>query len=75
MSSFVVCFELMVVNNWQVTSQVHYVFSHDYAQVYFVLFYIVSVTFGINIIIAIIIEWISQTLTYVRSQQERKKSL
>jgi hypothetical protein len=58
-SSFVVCFELMIVNNWQVIARMHSTFSYRYANIFFVMFYIFSVTFGINIIIAIIIEWIS----------------
>ncbi len=67
-SAFVTCFELMIVNNWHVIAKMHSVFYGDEnVLIFFILFYHFSVLFGIQIIVAIIIEWMTQTLSYVKS--------
>eukprot|EP01104_Vermistella_antarctica_P020041 TRINITY_DN828_c0_g1_i8.p1 TRINITY_DN828_c0_g1~~TRINITY_DN828_c0_g1_i8.p1 ORF type:complete len:991 (-),score=211.04 TRINITY_DN828_c0_g1_i8:89-3061(-) len=56
LSSFVVCFELMVVNNWQVLASGYVAISGHWAYLYFILFNVFGVVLVVNIIIAVVLE-------------------
>ena len=56
-SAFVTLFELMVVNNWQVTAYMYVALTNNsYMLFYFVFFYYFCVLIGINIVIAFAID-------------------
>jgi len=70
-NAFIIQFELMIINNWQVNARTHTMNSAgQYSHIFFICFYIFTVIFGINIIVAIIIEWTTQIITYFQSKDK-----
>ena len=56
-SGFVTLFELMVVNNWMVTTNMYVVvYGTAWVRFYFVFFYFFAVVIGINIVVAFAID-------------------
>lgn len=55
-SSCVVLWDLMVVNNWHVFLQAYREVSGRWSQLYFILWFIVSVIIGLNLFTALILE-------------------
>ena len=56
-SSFVTMFELMVVNNWYVNTNMYVdITGTNWTRIYFVIFYYLCVVIGLNIVIAFAID-------------------
>jgi Ion transport protein/EF-hand domain pair len=55
-SSLVVLFELMVVNNWNITMDAVVAVTHWSARFYFIAFYVLTVLVVLNLVIAFVIE-------------------
>ena len=59
-NGFVTLFSLMVVNNWQLISQVFVdITGSNYTRIYFVLFFYICVVIGLNIVVAFAIDMFS----------------
>lgn len=68
-SSFVVLFELMVVNNWYVTADAACTVTSDWSRIYFISFYLTCVVVIINLIVAFSIE------AFIQADKASKRKL
>ena len=76
LSSFIVLFELMVVNQWHVITEGYVLVSSKWARIYFITFHLVCVILILNILTAFVLEAFvleySQSTAGIRSRLAQK---
>ena len=55
LASYVILFELMVVNNWSVMMDAYALMTNEWSRIYFMVNFIVTVLIVMNVIIAFVI--------------------
>ena len=73
MSSFIVLFELLVVNQWHIITEGYVLVSSKWARIYFISFHVVCVLLLLNILTAFVLE--AFILEYSQSQSGLRSSL
>ncbi len=70
-SGIVTLFELTIVNNWQVNVDVYIkITGTNYVKVYFITWYFLSVTLGLNLLISFMLECYLTTISQNESTEE-----
>jgi len=69
-SSFVLLFELMVVNQWHIITEGYVLVTSKFARIYFIFFHLTCVTCVLNIFTAFVIEAFILEISMERSQME-----
>jgi hypothetical protein len=74
-SGMVVCFELIMVNNWMVFSDGFALVTSKWARWFFVAFYIVGVLIMLNIVVAFVLDaFMAQYEDAQRAEEERRRA-
>ena len=81
LNSYIILFELLMINNWMVQVDVHVkVMGSKYYRIFFVLFYLWAVLLCINVIVGFVIDYLVSQYKYkelnqkLEAQQERHDS-
>ncbi|XP_066281782.1 two pore calcium channel protein 1-like isoform X2 [Branchiostoma lanceolatum] len=73
--SFVVLFELMVVNQWHVLAEGFVAVTHQAARIYFIVYHLLVVILVLNIFSAFILELFMLEYTMSKEPAERRESI
>jgi hypothetical protein len=55
-SAFITLFELIIVNNWAVTTEIHVLATSKWARLFFLTFWLVAVIIALNLLVAFILD-------------------